>query len=180
MSRIAPHDAFEILGVTPKDDFATIRRAWIRLVKENHPDLVRGDPEVLTRNLTELNEAYDALTWHSPKKVRIRQERQARQARQCRDKGSHGAEAKQQEDRTDRARTAPRDPDERTATEKKSFDFTARGAARRRKASAAKAALQGLPECLWAALQPADRFRAVQAVCAPDGFSRKALTLRCV
>ena len=74
MSRIAPQSAFDILGVSPSDDFATIRRTWIRLVKENHPDLVGGDIEELTRKLARFNDAYDSLRWHNPDKVRIREE----------------------------------------------------------------------------------------------------------
>ncbi|BBU54621.1 hypothetical protein KU6B_08860 [Mameliella alba] len=85
MTRTAPMSAYRTLGVTPEDDFATIRREWIRLVKANHPDVTGGDLEEGTRILAELNNAYDALRWHNPEKLRIMKEREARERRD--DKG---------------------------------------------------------------------------------------------
>ena len=58
--RSTPFAAYKTLGVKPTDDFAAIRRAWLRLVKANHPDVAGGDP---TR-LAAINEAWDALCWH--------------------------------------------------------------------------------------------------------------------
>ncbi|WP_305972498.1 MULTISPECIES: J domain-containing protein [unclassified Mameliella] len=81
MTRTAPMSAYKTLGVTPEDDFATIRRAWIRLVKAHHPDVIGGDIEEGARKLAELNDAYDALRWHNPEKLRIIAEREARDRR---------------------------------------------------------------------------------------------------
>ena len=64
MRRPVSLDAYAVLGVTPRDDFATIKKAWRKLVRENHPDVAQGDPEELTRRLTAINEAYDAMVWH--------------------------------------------------------------------------------------------------------------------
>ena len=82
MTRTAPMSAYKTLGVTPEDDFATIRRAWIRLVKVHHPDVTGGDIEEGTRKLAELNNAYDALRWHNPEKLRIMKEREAQEPRE--------------------------------------------------------------------------------------------------
>lgn len=64
MRRPISPDAYAVLGVTPRDDFATIKQAWRKLVRENHPDVAKGDPEELTRRLSAINEAYDAMVWH--------------------------------------------------------------------------------------------------------------------
>lgn len=57
---------FQILGVSVRDDHATIRAAWKRLVKANHPDRCPADAARLTRRLAELNAAYDKLRNHVP------------------------------------------------------------------------------------------------------------------
>lgn len=80
MARIAPQQAYAVLGVQPKDDFATIRRAWTNLVKEHHPDAMTGDTRDTTARLTEINEAYDALRRHRPQKQRIHAQERRRVA----------------------------------------------------------------------------------------------------
>ena len=63
MSRTVPLAAYDTLGVSPCDDFATIRRAWREHVRALHPD--RGaDPADATGRLATINDAYDALRWH--------------------------------------------------------------------------------------------------------------------
>ncbi|MBV7394320.1 J domain-containing protein [Mameliella sediminis] len=105
MTRIAPQTAYAVLGVTHEDDFATVRRAWIRLVKANHPDALGGDVETATRRLARINEAYDALCWHNPEKLRIHKERALNKRRE---------EMKRQlrASRTLRAAPRPAQPDE--------------------------------------------------------------------
>lgn len=179
MTRIAPAKAFKILGVTPRDDFATIRQAWIRLVKENHPDVATGDPKVLTARLTDLNEAYDALCWHSPAKVRIRQERQAEQERLTRT--AHHKPAPRNTatapspKTTDRVRQTasvvhapymPRKSDRRTAEDRRDNGAKEPATARRHTSSGG--------------LSAADRFRAVQTLCSSDALARAAQSRRCV
>ena len=66
MTRTAPRTPYEILGVSAFDDRATIRSAWKRLVRENHPDRCPADAARLTRRLAELNAAYDKLRHHVP------------------------------------------------------------------------------------------------------------------
>ena len=43
----APHDPYDVLGVSPEMPMAQIRAAWKRLVRETHPDalMARGLPE---------------------------------------------------------------------------------------------------------------------------------------
>lgn len=57
---------FEILGVSVSDDHATIKAAWKRLVRQNHPDRCPADAARLTARLAELNAAYDKLKNHTP------------------------------------------------------------------------------------------------------------------
>lgn len=59
--------AYEILGVNGSDDFATIKKAYRKLVKQNHPDIVTGsgaDQSIIdqaTQKLQEINEAYELV-----------------------------------------------------------------------------------------------------------------------
>ncbi|WP_417207402.1 J domain-containing protein [Antarctobacter sp.] len=104
MTRIASQQAYAVLGVTPLDDFATIRKAWVRLVKENHPDALGGDIETATRRLSRINDAYDSLRWHNPEKLRIHKAREDKRRQEARE------ERARQEDalRARRARSASR------------------------------------------------------------------------
>ena len=58
---------YDVLGLTPHDDEATIKARHRKLVRENHPDLLigRGRPaamvEVATRRLAAINAAYDTI-----------------------------------------------------------------------------------------------------------------------
>lgn len=60
-------DPWSVLGVAPDADDATIRRAWLKQVAENHPDtfLARGAPEAFiaaaNRRTAEANAAYGAI-----------------------------------------------------------------------------------------------------------------------
>ena len=53
---------YEILGVSPLDDFTTIRAAWRRLVKTCHPDVWYGTAEEATARLMAVNDAYDLIS----------------------------------------------------------------------------------------------------------------------
>ena len=66
---------FDILGVTPADDMATIRMAWRAKVRELHPD-VAGNSAGSTERLMEVNAAFDALQGHEPS-ARARARKQA-------------------------------------------------------------------------------------------------------
>jgi curved DNA-binding protein CbpA len=57
---------FDILGVTPADDMATIRMAWRAKVRQLHPD-VAGNTKGSNERLAEVNAAFDALQGHKPK-----------------------------------------------------------------------------------------------------------------
>lgn len=60
-------DAYAALGVTPETDAATIKRAYRKLISENHPDKLasRGLPEsmraVAEERSREINSAYDLI-----------------------------------------------------------------------------------------------------------------------
>lgn len=57
-----PHD---VLGVQPGSDPASIKAAWRRLARANHPDLTGDDPaasRAATRRMAAINDAYAALT----------------------------------------------------------------------------------------------------------------------
>ncbi len=58
-------DPHEVLGVQPGADPATIKAAWRRLARVNHPDLTGDDPaasRAATRRMAAINDAYAALT----------------------------------------------------------------------------------------------------------------------
>ena len=61
------NDPYKILGVTPNESDATIRKKWLELNKELHPDQLRsqGVPqELLLKSedrLSEINQAYDKI-----------------------------------------------------------------------------------------------------------------------
>ncbi|MEO0371906.1 MAG: J domain-containing protein [Pseudomonadota bacterium] len=68
--------AFAILGVSPTDDEATIRKAWRALVRSYHPDTARTDPVGANKRLTEINVAYDVVSACSPSDLaRLKTER---------------------------------------------------------------------------------------------------------
>ncbi len=60
-------DPYQVLGVSPKDDFSDIRRRYRVLVSENHPDMLvaRGVPEefhaIANDRMAALNAAYEAI-----------------------------------------------------------------------------------------------------------------------
>jgi DnaJ like chaperone protein len=64
----AGEDAFAILGVLPDATASTIREAYHRLVRENHPDLVIAQglpPECIalaTARIARINAAYEQIT----------------------------------------------------------------------------------------------------------------------
>ncbi|MET0192809.1 MAG: DnaJ domain-containing protein [Hyphomicrobiaceae bacterium] len=51
---------YELLGVKPKASMQEIRTAWLRLVKELHPDIAADDPSANER-LKAVNQAYQGL-----------------------------------------------------------------------------------------------------------------------
>jgi len=54
-------DLYKILGVPENADQATIKKAYRKLAKENHPDATGGDKKK-TERFKEVNEAYDVLS----------------------------------------------------------------------------------------------------------------------
>ncbi|MEN9060580.1 J domain-containing protein [Ponticoccus litoralis] len=65
--RSVPEQAYRTLGVSRLDDFATIRRTWLKRVRALYPRVLHGDgTEAATRELAALNDAYDAMRRHRP------------------------------------------------------------------------------------------------------------------
>jgi DnaJ domain len=57
-------DPHVVLGIHAGASSATIKAAWRRLARENHPDLTGDDPaasQIATRRMAEINDAYAAL-----------------------------------------------------------------------------------------------------------------------
>ncbi|HMQ29049.1 MAG TPA: J domain-containing protein [Acidimicrobiales bacterium] len=55
---------YEVLGVEPTADAATVRRAYLRLARENHPDFHTGDDvgrRRAERRMQQVNEAWSVL-----------------------------------------------------------------------------------------------------------------------
>ncbi len=63
----AERDPYEVLGVSPDADMATIRAAWRRLVRHSHPDhmIARGVPEEAIRlaqeRMVAINDAWEKI-----------------------------------------------------------------------------------------------------------------------
>lgn len=61
---VPPRDPHDVLGVRPGATATSIKAAWRRLARENHPDLTGDDPAAsrrATRRMAEINDAYEAL-----------------------------------------------------------------------------------------------------------------------
>lgn len=64
----AAADPYTILGVAPDADFDTIRAAWRKLVRDNHPDamIARGVPEeavrLAERRMIDINKAWEDIS----------------------------------------------------------------------------------------------------------------------
>ena len=57
-------DPHVVLGVERGASQATIKAAWRRLARENHPDVIGSDPataRAATRRMAAINTAYEAL-----------------------------------------------------------------------------------------------------------------------
>ncbi|MFK7870873.1 MAG: J domain-containing protein [Roseobacter sp.] len=54
--------AFQILQVSPSDDAAHIRKAWHAQVRTYHPDMAKSDPVGANKRLSEINNAFDAVS----------------------------------------------------------------------------------------------------------------------
>lgn len=62
---VAKRDPHDVLGVERGADAATVKGAWRRLARVNHPDLTGDDPaasRAATRRMAEINDAYAVLT----------------------------------------------------------------------------------------------------------------------
>ena len=63
----APQDPYTVLGVDPRADFKEIRKAYLKLVRENHPDVMiaRGLPEEAMRlaqkRMADINHAWEEI-----------------------------------------------------------------------------------------------------------------------
>jgi DnaJ domain len=65
LADVVKRDPYEVLGVQPGAAPATIKAAWRRLARVNHPDLTGDDPaasRAATRRMAAINDAYAALT----------------------------------------------------------------------------------------------------------------------
>jgi DnaJ like chaperone protein len=60
-------DAYKLLGVSPQDDIATIKKAYRKLVRQYHPDIIKsqGKSEDYIKEATaktqEINQAYEMI-----------------------------------------------------------------------------------------------------------------------
>lgn len=53
---------YDLLGVSPMDDFSTIRAAWKQLIQTWHPDVWRGSHKEATLRMMAVNDAFDTIT----------------------------------------------------------------------------------------------------------------------
>ncbi|WP_152183648.1 DnaJ domain-containing protein [Sulfurimonas indica] len=60
-------DAYKLLGVSPNDDMATIKKAYRKLVRQYHPDIIKSQGksesyiEEATQKTQEINQAYEMI-----------------------------------------------------------------------------------------------------------------------
>lgn len=60
-------DAYKILGVTPQDDMATIKKAYRKLIRQYHPDIIKSQGKSedymkeATKKTQEINQAYEKI-----------------------------------------------------------------------------------------------------------------------
>ena len=52
---------YEIIGVEPNADFASIKSAYLKKIKEYHPDVYEGDKDFAEQKTAEITEAYNVL-----------------------------------------------------------------------------------------------------------------------
>jgi curved DNA-binding protein CbpA len=64
LADVAKRDPHDVLGVSAGSSLQTVKAAWRRLARENHPDLTGDDPaasRLATRRMAEINDAYESL-----------------------------------------------------------------------------------------------------------------------
>ena len=64
-----PKDYYEVLGVPKDADQDTLKRAYRKLARENHPDVSKDPKDVAEEKFKEISEAYEVLS--DPEKRRI-------------------------------------------------------------------------------------------------------------
>ena len=89
LNKSVPKRAYDILGVTPRDDFATIRKAWRALARAYHPDVAGGCPDAAQARFAEINAAYDLMRFHRKTKSDIDAEELERQAKAAARRAEH-------------------------------------------------------------------------------------------
>ncbi|WP_425041129.1 J domain-containing protein [Primorskyibacter sp. S187A] len=143
MKRTAPEYAYKVLGVSPLDDFATIRKKWRALARDHHPDVASGCPKAATKRFAEINEAYDLLRFHRDGFAALDQSEKARKARE---RARHNeARRRAQAEMQRQARMARQQAEERAQmkAEQEAHEAALRAA---KAAEAAKARTQRDPE----------------------------------
>ena len=79
--RVPKRSPYEVLAVDVDASTATIKAAWRRLAREHHPDLTGGDAHAAraaTRQMAEINAAYEELRDPARRRVAAERERAAR------------------------------------------------------------------------------------------------------
>mgnify|MGYP001555350833 CR=1 FL=1 len=162
--------AFDILGISPDSDDATIRTAWRALVRTYHPDMAKSDPVAANKRLAEINAAHDAVpacTEEEKRKIRAEFKRRAQAAAQAK---------REQERRRREARSAHREGDDpRTNAKRTTAHQQAHQQAHQHAQSAQAAAgrahrpAQGDPQAVSGLSQMAARaFQTAQVVCSKE------------
>lgn len=145
--RNARKSDYEVLGVKPTDDFATVRRAWRTLVRTYHPDAFEGDKAAANEFLARLNAAYDAVlrstastresnaadnAYRDGARRKAQAARKAEAARRERRAAARRAEAERAAEAKRRAETKRKAEADRRAEEEHLTEALRRAAAERR------------------------------------------------
>ena len=167
--------AFDILGVSPDSDAATVKKAWRALVRTYHPDMARTDREAATRRLAAINAAFDAIGASTEAERRSLAEAIARRrlaeeaARRARAR-AHAQAQRRESDAARAAKPGERATAEATARARAASACSAGGAERPRTGSApAGSAGPDGDHATWDLARKAARaFQAAREVCSRE------------
>ena len=75
--------AYQILGVQPGDDAATVRQAWVNLVRSYHPKATGADKSAIAKHLAAIDAAFDVVDTRGAMMLREDAQAAARKQREA-------------------------------------------------------------------------------------------------
>lgn len=170
--------AFDLLGVPPGSDAATVKQAWRTLVRSYHPDMAKTDRQQANRRLAEINAAFDVVS-ASIKRDRTRRRAealdQARRMAEAAERTRLESLARREAAQQAAARAALTEPEQAAARGTPRREAPADRGASRNARGASPAPRAGVPAVAedsralaQLALKAAAAFRVIQSACSRD------------